>query len=127
LVVSFQFGAVIELESDSDVETLVNQDYLPFVIPFEYNLLGLFESKDSKGKTNDTLLYCLPIYMNVLYISMLKLIFTTHLFCVLSWYKLLFDKVLTVLLAFKEYEAIAVERRGTHPFIACFGDVAKTW
>jgi hypothetical protein len=73
----FQFGAVIELESDSDVETLVNQDYLPFVIPFEYNLLGLFESKDSK--------------------------------------------------AFKEYEAIAVERRGTHPFIACFGDVAKTW
>ena len=53
-VFSFQFGAVIELSSDNDVETFVNENYPPFVVPFEFNVLGLFKLKDSKGKANST-------------------------------------------------------------------------
>ena len=35
---------------------------------------------------------------------------------------LLFDRI-----AYKEYEAVAVDGRGTFPHVACFGDIAKTW
>lgn len=47
---SFQFDPVIELPTDTDVETLVNVDYPPFVIPHELSVIGLFKSKDAKGE-----------------------------------------------------------------------------